>query len=77
MIAIIEDFKTGWYGISFELGTEEIDHLISHLQRLKQGEIGHFHFYEDHTVEKNGIADVEFSLKDEHESDNMRILGKI
>lgn len=73
MIARIEDFNTGWCGITFALDLEEIDRLILSLQMLKNKEIGHFHFLED-SSEKSGIADVEISIKGEDEPDNMRIL---
>ncbi len=73
MISEIEDFKTGWYGIGLRFGLEEIDCLIESLEKLKDGEMDHFHFREDHTTEKTGIADIEISLKGEDEVDNMSI----
>lgn len=73
MIAEIEDFKTGWYGLFLRFDPDEIDRLILSLQLVKNGKIGHFHLLDDHASEKSGIADIEISLKGKDELDNMRI----
>lgn len=73
MVAEIEDFETGWFGIFLRFSPEEIDRLVLSLQLVKNREIGHFHLFDDHVSEKSGIADIEISLKGEGEIDNMRV----
>lgn len=69
----IERFESGWVGISFCLGREEIDKLIDSLRTLKCGKIGHFHFRNDEFRGEIGIADIEISLKGSNQPDNLTI----
>ena len=57
MKADIEDFKTGWYGITLGLNDAEIDQLINTLVALKK-EKTHFHFRSEFKGE-GGIGDIE------------------
>jgi len=42
MHAELEDFKTGWFGISLEIKVTEIDQLIKMLELLKKMSISIF-----------------------------------
>ena len=74
MIAEIEDFKTGWYGVYLRFSEEEIEKLIESLRSLQNRSSGHFHFEGLDYDGKGGIADVEISLKGKHEQDNMKVM---
>ena len=74
MIAEIENYKTGWYGIRLRFDSEEIKKLIESLQLLNEGEFGHFHFENLDFTRKEGIADIEISLKGKDEHDNMSVM---
>ncbi len=70
MQVFIEDFKTGWHGVTLGLSKSEIDLLIQKLIHLRDEECEHFHgrnLFE----ESGGIADIEFHLADEESKDNM------
>jgi len=73
MIGSIEDFKTGWHGLSFAFTGEELDKLIDSLKYLKDNPDGHFHlsskFLDGDAV---GVSDVEFSVQGADETDNMQ-----
>ena len=57
MNADLEDFETGWFGLSVGLKEHEIDELIGALEDLKKYKT-HFHFRSD--FEGNGgIGDIE------------------
>ncbi len=71
MNAIIEDFKTGWYGIELGLKLKEIDDLIERLEYLKKTR-SHFHYRSDFVGEK-GIADISFAVMDDSFKDNMKL----
>ena len=58
MIAEIEDFKTGWYGVYLRFSAEEIEKLIESLRSLQNKSSGHFHFVDLDSDNKGGIADV-------------------
>jgi hypothetical protein len=73
MLTILEKHKSGWVGISFAFRRKDIDALIEHLIALKSGQINHFHFRTDDFSKEEGIADVEISLQEENEADNMWI----
>jgi hypothetical protein len=73
MIGEIEDFKTGWYGMSLRFSPDEIDRLILLLGKLKEGKSNHFHLFNSNNFANcSGIADVELSMKGDDEIDNMR-----
>lgn len=69
----IEDFKTGWYGISIGIKPAEIAQLINQLTLLGNSPQQHFHIASKFEG-VGGIADVEFYVQ-EDESDNMLITG--
>jgi hypothetical protein len=43
MQASIEDFKTGWYGVTLGFKKSEIDVLVAGLVKLRDQETSHFH----------------------------------
>ncbi len=59
----IEDFKTGWFGISLGLNNNEIENLIAKLRELKENK-DHFHYRSDF-IGKEGIGDIEFYYTEE------------
>jgi len=63
MKAHLTDFKTGWYGLSLELSSREIEQLIRGLEEIKAGS-GHIHFRSSFTG-KPGIGDIELSCSGE------------
>ena len=67
------DFKTGWFGICLVLRQKEIAELKECLDQLATGEVDHFHCSGDCNG-PSGIADIEFSMLDDDETDNMKIL---
>jgi hypothetical protein len=71
VLSDIEKFESGWIGLSFAISIQEIDDLVSMLNLLKNGKIGHFHLRACDWSGKEGIADVEFSIKGENDNDNM------
>lgn len=60
MYANLEDFKTGWYGLSLGLSEDEIDNLVAALQRLKSTK-NHFHFRSNFEG-AGGLGDIEIYL---------------
>jgi len=76
MKSSIEDFGTGWYGMTIQLGKDDIDKLIECLQLLKQDEGFHFHMFSTaFETEIGGIADIEFSQSSSKDTSNMDIGG--
>ncbi len=73
MNAKIEDFKTGWYGISISIRENEIDFFIDQLTELKESKNQHFHISSTSEGDE-GVVDIEFSLQ-ENEVDNMYFTG--
>jgi len=71
MQANLEDFKTGWYGITLGIKPIEIDQLIAALQELKK-EKTHFHFRSDFDG-LGGIGDIEFYFQTEDQKSNLNI----
>lgn len=69
----VDRFKSGWLGLSLALRPGEVDSLISLLESLKDGSCGHFHMAAKDYSGSKGIADIEFSLQGEEETDNMVI----
>lgn len=73
MIGEHELHTSGWVTLNFAFTPAEIDELIEQLQRLKAGELSHFHFRRDEFPEEPGIADVEISMMGEDEVSNMKL----
>ncbi len=67
----IEDFKTGWYGISLGVKSDEIDQLIAALQKMKK-EKTHFHFRSDFEG-TGGIGDIELYYQANDQGSNLTI----
>ncbi len=67
----IEDFNTGWYGISIGLKDVQIDKMIQALQKLKLSK-DHFHARSDYQGSA-GIGDIEFYWMDDDSKENMKI----
>ncbi len=67
----IEDFKTGWFGITIGVKKSEIDTLIAGLENLKK-DSGHFHIRSGYSGE-GGVGEVEVYLEDDDASDNSKI----
>ncbi|MFZ4682024.1 MAG: hypothetical protein ACOYMS_05955 [Terrimicrobiaceae bacterium] len=70
MQASIEDFKTGWYGITLGLKKSEIDALIAGLIKLRDEELDHLHGRSDFK-DSGGVGDIEFSMIPEDSKDNL------
>ena len=74
MISKIEEYSSGWCGIFLRFDSKEIDRLIESLRLLQEGEIGHFHLVNNSDFsDERGIADIEISLKEKEEQDNMQV----
>ncbi len=73
MKATLTDFKTGWFGLSLELSSREIDELTEALQQLKSTQ-GHFH-YRSTFEGATGIGDVEFSCSGSEETNDLALDG--
>lgn len=71
MKADLNDFETGWYGISLGLRETEIDELIVALQGMKQ-ERTHFHFRSEFEG-AGGIGDIELYFMPEDQPNNMEL----
>ena len=70
----LDDFKTGWFGLSVGLKQSEIDFLVEALQHLKQNPDSHFHGHSKFEG-KGGLGDIQFcSIPDDFE-DNMKLDG--
>jgi hypothetical protein len=65
----LEDFKTGWYGITCGLKSDQIDSLINRLKELKENH-GHFHFRSNYKG-AGGVGDIEFYWEEDGSPDNM------
>jgi len=74
MKSSIEDFGTGWYGLSLGLDDDDIDKLIEFLQKLKSDGSYHFHMFStEFDSEPGGVADIQFTKKTDNEESNMDI----
>jgi hypothetical protein len=71
MKATLTDFGTGWFGLSLELSSPEIDELIERLEWLKR-ESGHFHFRSNFSGE-TGLGDIEVSCSGSIKHDHLRL----
>ncbi len=67
----IEDFQTGWYGLSIGVKKGDIKALITALKQLEENQ-GHFHLTSD-MVGDGGVADIEIFLQEESEVNNIEI----
>lgn len=65
----IEDFNTGWYGLTVGIKKTEGAELISALRKL-ENENGHFHIRSDYDG-SGGVGDIEFYVQNEREQNNM------
>ncbi len=72
MHVTIENFKTGWYGISIGIKEAEIDRLIDGLRGLKKNKDEHFHARSDYDGD-GGVGDIEFYVELENTKDNMEL----
>jgi hypothetical protein len=73
MFVRLENFESGWSGISIELKTDEVSAFIDRLHQLLNGEIGHFHFRANDFADIVGVADIEISLSQPDCESNMSI----
>ncbi len=74
MYVELENFETGWYGVSLGLKKEEIDGLIEQLMNLKTHLGQHFHLTSYYKGE-GGIGNIEFYVQEKYD-DNMTIMGE-
>ncbi len=72
MKAHLEDFKTGWFGLTLGVDPEEIDMLIAALHHLKASK-EHFHCRSE-CEGKGGIGDIEFYFLDKKSPGNLEIV---
>ena len=75
MQADIEDFKTGWYGLTLGVKPEEIDNLIVALQDLKASK-SHFHFRSNYEG-TGGVGDIEFYYQTDDQNSNLLLNGVV
>ena len=73
MKADIEKFDSGWIGVSLSLAPHEIDLLVDRLKALRAGEVGHFHVRQNRWGPSPGVADIEFSLAEPADNDELTI----
>jgi hypothetical protein len=67
----LEDFGTGWFGLSIGLKRREVDMLIESLRHLKEHPDGHFHAHNGFEGE-GGVGDLEMCIIPEDFQENMR-----
>jgi hypothetical protein len=72
MRADLEDFKTGWFGLSLGLSPSEIDEVIARLTHLKAHPNGHFHWRSDYSGE-GGLGDIEVYVAAADTSPNLTL----
>ena len=70
MIAELEKWKEGWQGLSLGLSNDEIDHLISLLNKIRNNNDQHFHISSDCKGEPS-LGGVEIYVKTDTQEDNM------
>ncbi len=70
----LEDFKTGWFGVGVAIRLEEIDTLITLLNRLKNDPSQHFHIAGNFEGD-GGVSDISFHLAEGDVKDNSQVLG--
>jgi len=76
MYVIIENFKTGWHGITIGIKHDEIDILIERLNLIKNKPEQHFHISSNY-VGDGGIGDIEIYILPEDQNSNMFITGPL
>ncbi|HTZ41487.1 MAG TPA: hypothetical protein VMB77_15135 [Syntrophales bacterium] len=69
MYVEIEDFKTGWYGITVGLSKAEINKLIERLEFLRDNNDQHFHIRSNYEG-IGGVGDIEIYFQ-KNAIDNM------
>ena len=74
MNAELEDWKNGWHGLRLALTHEEIDKIVRLLQSIQADPEQHFHLSSDYKAD-GGLGDIEVSLKDASQPDNLFIWG--
>jgi hypothetical protein len=68
----IEDFTTGWFGLTVGLTRPEIDAFIQRLIAIRDDPSGHFHFRSNYEG-SGGVGDIEFYVRSPEEPNNMSI----
>jgi hypothetical protein len=71
MKADIEDFKSGWYGLTLGMKSDEIDDLISALKNLKENK-NHFHFRSEFEG-VGGVGDIEIYWQPNEGESNLEL----
>jgi hypothetical protein len=74
MNVTLEDFGTGWFGLSCGLKQNEVDFLISSLENLKKNPDQHFHAHSKFEG-KGGIGDIQFCIVADDFKENMKFDG--
>ena len=67
----IEEFNTGWYGLTIGLRDSEIDELIGTLRELKKYKT-HFHLRSKFEGE-GGVGDIEIYYQNDEVPDNLTL----
>jgi hypothetical protein len=70
----LEDFGTGWFGLSIGLKQREVDLLIAALCRLKENPDSHFHAH-SRCEGKGGVADLAVCIIPDQFKENMTFDG--
>jgi len=73
MKADIEKFDSGWIGVSLSLAPHEIDLLVERLNALRTGKVDHFHIRQNRWGPSAGVADIEFSLAEAGDTNELTI----
>jgi hypothetical protein len=68
----IEDFMTGWFGLTIGLKPEDIENLIKRLELLRQDAERHFHIFSD-CEGPGGVGDIEFYVQGSDQADNVTL----
>jgi len=66
----LEDFGTGWFGLSIGLKQREVDLLIHSLRQLKEDPTGHFHAHSRFEGE-GGVGDLQVCIIPDDFQENM------
>ncbi|MCM8813162.1 MAG: hypothetical protein NC924_04410 [Candidatus Omnitrophica bacterium] len=69
----LEDFKTGWYGLSIGLKKADIEKLISMLSLLLEKKDQHFHLVSADPQQNSGVYDIEIYYDNDNSPDTMSI----
>ena len=68
----IEDWKSGWYGISLGLSVPEIDRLVVLLTKLRDDSEQHFHISSDCSG-NGGLGDIEIYVTEAGVPSNLKL----